>query len=49
MLRVNGGPAGSGTVIKRPAREAWMCEHCRGANKGSHVRCMTAGCNEKRP
>jgi hypothetical protein len=49
MLLVNGGPANSG--CKRPLREpraGWTCSQGHD-NKGYVVRCLTGGCNEKRP
>lgn len=49
MLRVNGGPANSG--IKLPLKEKhqpWTCSEGHD-NKGNWTRCLTPGCNEKRP
>jgi hypothetical protein len=49
MLQVNGGPAESG--IKRPLQEPrgdWTCTAGH-VNRGYCVRCLVAGCNERRP
>lgn len=48
MLRVNGGPAGSGTKLPmQPRKGDWVCVNGH-HNRGAWVRCMTAGCNVKR-
>lgn len=49
MLRVNGGPANSGCKLplKEPAKD-WVCSGGH-ENKGWWTRCLTSGCNERRP
>lgn len=47
-IRVNGG---TGAGCKPPMREMpgeWLCENGH-SNKGAWSRCLTAGCNVKRP
>lgn len=50
IVRVQGG---TGAGSKRPLREldprSWHCPSCLEINKPYHARCMTAGCNQKRP
>lgn len=49
MLRVNGGPARSGVKLPlRDQRPDWTCSQGH-ANRGWCIRCITSGCNEKRP
>lgn len=49
MLRINGGPANSGTKVPLKAKPAeWTCAQGH-ENKGYWVSCMTQGCREKRP
>lgn len=50
MLRVN-VPGGANSGCKQPLREpreAWTCRNGHD-NKGFATRCLTAGCNERRP
>lgn len=48
-IRVKGG---TGAGIRQPLKDPrgpWRCDECSATNKGYHARCMTAGCNRKRP
>jgi hypothetical protein len=53
-LRINvPGAADSGrnfrpeqVTLRKPN---WLCPECRGMNKGAWLRCLTKGCNAKRP
>lgn len=48
-LLVKGGPAGSGTKrAKQDPKPDWTCQ-CGHTNRGYAVRCLHAGCRERRP
>jgi hypothetical protein len=52
-LSTHGGPADSGRKLRRASdaepKQAWICKRCGLVNKGYWRRCLTLGCNEKRP
>lgn len=52
-LSTHGGPADSGRKLRRlidfERKEDWPCDRCGFFNRGYCIRCMTPGCNAKRP
>lgn len=52
-LSTHGGPADSGRKLRRASdaepKDDWTCPSCRHVNRGYTTRCLTAGCNARRP